>query len=326
MADKRPVLITGGLGYLGTVIVPRLARTRPVVVYDTMMFGNSLAGTPNVTFIEGDIRKFDDFRAACAGIESVIHLAAVVTDDLVDKNPQLARSINVNALGRNMVAMYREGIKRFIYVSSSSVYGSHDEDCTEDSPTHPETEYAQQKLDGEEAAFYWADQIEVCAVRMATLCGPAPRMRLDTIVNIFSAQAYFNPPITVWGGDQYRCNLHVADAAEAYQRLLDHPTADDIRGKVFNLGGKNMAARDIGMDVAKVFDQPFDVDESKQDTRHYRMDSSRIQRVLKWTPKGTIESAARQNKEFFAAGGVTEPDNPIYRNTERMREFMTGGG
>lgn len=324
MTDKRAVLVSGGLGYLGTVLVPRLARSRPVRVFDSMHFANRIADTPNVEFVKGDIREFDELRRAVQGIDTVIHCAAIVTDDLVDMNPDLARSINVNALSRMMIALYREGVRRLIYVSSSSVYGSHDFDCTEDTPPAPETEYAQQKLDGEAAVMYWNDQIEVCAVRMATLCGPAPRMRLDTIVNIFSAQAFANPPITVWGGDQYRCNLHVGDAADVYERLAD-ADADLIRGKTFNLGGKNMTARDIAIDVGGVFGQPAEVDGEKIDTRHYRMDSAAIRRVLQWNPKGDVESAARQNKAFFESGAIEDFNDPIYRNTERMRELMVNG-
>lgn len=308
------------------------------------MFGNSLEGVPNVDFVQGDIRDYKALASAMQGVTDVVHLAGVVTDELVALNPARGWEINHKATEYLLAAAYRAGVKRFIYASSSSVYGSQDVVCTEDTEPKPMTSYAESKLAGEREVIAYADAMTVTALRMATLCGPAPRMRLDTIINIFSKQAYFDGVITVWDGSQWRSNLHVEDATDAYLLLLDAP-AEKVNGQVFNLTSGNHTAFDLAVIVqleaskwleARLRERADDDyierkipsierDESKRDGRHYRMDASKIQRVLGWEPQRTIEDAIRANFAHFAAGKIADPNDPIYRNTARMADFMKEG-
>lgn len=319
------ILVTGGLGYLGTVLVPMLAQRGPVRVYDTMLFGNAIEDTPNVEFIKGNITDLDHFEHACAGVTTVIHLAAIVTDALVDMNPRLAREVNVRATADILQRASRMGVRRFIYASSSSVYGSYDVAAKETDQLNPETEYAQQKLDAELPVLDWSRRMTTCVVRMATLCGPAPRMRLDTIVNIFSSQAYFDGAITVWGdGQQVRCNLAVTDAARFY-KLIASIEHDRINGEIFNIGGDNMTASEIASIVSRHSNAPVHYEKDKIDTRHYMLSSEKTEQRLHWTPATPLKVMVDRNLEWFKKGGVADYKDPIYRNTERMKSIMLTG-
>ncbi len=327
MPDRKRILVTGGLGYVGTALVPLLAQQYDVRVYDTMMFGNSIEDTPNVEFIKGSITDFEYVRLACRDVWAIIHLAAIVTDDLVDMNPVLGRKINIQGTSNIVSAAFRMGVQRFIYVSSSSVYGTTERPATERTEPNPLTFYALTKLEAEDPVIRLADSstsMTGTVVRMATLCGPAPRMRLDTIVNIFSAQAYFEKHINVWGGDQYRCNLYIGDAVRFYRRLLDCDPKT-IDGQVFNIGGANMTARDIAEIVQRKTKAALTVDASKADNRHYMMDSTKAEKVVKWSAATPLHVAIDRNIEFFKKGGVSDYNDPIYRNTERMKSIMLNG-
>ena len=324
------VLVTGGLGYVGSVLVPYLATKHQVRVFDSMLFGNSIEGTPNVEFVKGDITDGDALAKALQGQEAVIHLAGVVTDDLVDMNPVYARLVNQTATERLCLRAIAAGVKRLVYASSSSVYGSQEEPCTEESPTNTETAYAETKLVAERICLFQASQhMTAVAVRSATCCGPAPRMRLDTIVNVFSKQAWFDGKITVFGGSQYRSNIHVQDVAEFYALLLEAP-AEEVNGQVFNAvmeyGSALQIARKVVM-VAHVFGKhiTIDVDFTKKDTRQYRMSGAKAHRVLGWTPRRSIAEAVRDNFVWFAQGGVPDPNDDLYWNTRRMKDVVTKG-
>ena len=315
-------LVVGGLGYIGSALVPLLAKTRPVRVFDSMMFGNFLEGMPNVEFVRGDVRNTSVLLQALADVRNVIWLAGIVTDELVDMNVKLGWEINVDAL-EHFAFMTRRKIKRLVYASSSSIYGSQDKVCNELTLPAPMTAYARQKLNGEFVIGGYP--FETYIVRSATACGPAPRMRLDTIVNIFSKQAYYENQITVWDGTQWRSNIHVADIADLYMTLLDTPY---LGPKVYNATAGNHTAESLAAIVADVFREETGklpsilVDKDKRDGRHYRMDASLVSKELGWSPRFTIADAVRDNIAFFAAGGLTNPDDPIYVNTRRMADFM----
>ena len=322
MDNERLILITGALGYVGSVLTPAVAKLYPVRAYDSMMFGNHLEGTPNVEFVKGDIRDGDLLRRALDGVTDVIHLAGVVTDELVDMNVSLAKEINVEAMKALCRLCSEASVQRFIYASSSSVYGSQDSVCTEETRPEPMTPYAFQKLEGEKLLRGWS--FLAVSIRLATLCGPAPRMRLDTIVNIFSKQAYFDKEITVWDGSQWRSNLNVRDAARIFLKLL-WVCPSLIAGETFNATTGNNTARELAEKVASVVHSAgVFVDSSKHDLRHYRMDASKAERVLGWAPQHSIREAVLDNIEFFRSGGIEDPEDDIYVNTRRMASFMKG--
>ena len=316
------VLVTGGSGYVGSALVPLLARTHKVRVLETMAFGNPIAGTENVEFMKGDITDLDSVDLAMRGIDAVIHLAGVVTDDLVDMNKGYGYGVNVEGTQLLVHVAHNHRVKAFIFASSSSVYGRTAElylNVTEDAPPEPKTEYARQKFDAE---FRIAGFPRRVIVRSATCMGPAPRMRLDTVVNVFSKQAYFDKKITVHGGDQYRSNVHVNDVAHFYKYALE----SEIEG-IYNVTEGNMTVKQIAYEVAGAaldfgIDRPEVVIQDVADPRSYRLDAGKA-KAAGWQPMRGVFQAAKDNFEWFKAGGIKDPNSDLYYNTKRMKETVT---
>jgi len=321
MSD-RLVLITGGSGYIGSVLAPLVAKLYPVRVLETMAFGNPIMGTPNIEFHVGDIRDKFIVRDALKGVTDVIHLAAIVTDDLVDMNPQYSREVNVQALQMLCEQAVDAGVSRFIYASSSSIYGSSYKPCTENSTPNPVTAYAQMKLLGEKVVEQYKHSMRVTSIRSATACGPSPRMRLDTIVNVFCKQAFFHKNILVHGGDQWRSNIHVRDIADLYKFLLDIYVENE---PVFNATFGHHTAIELALMVKDLIPAEITVNHDIVDGRHYKMVGNRISAFTGWRPKYPIEKAIWDNQRFFADGGISDPDSDLYINTKRMKDTMEKG-
>ena len=332
----RRVLISGATGYVGTALTTLLSKRNDLTVrtFDTQHFGNSIEDLPNIEHVKGDITQYQDVKAAMEGVTDVIHLAAIVTDDLVDLNRSYGRTVNVDATKALLYEAEYQKVERFIYASSSSVYGlaarNNEAGPDEETPPEPQTAYASQKLEAERHVVTgdWDIPMRV-AIRSATCMGPAPRTRLDVVVNIFSSQAWFNHEITVHGGNQYRSNIHVEDVAGLYALMLDAP-AEKIDGQVFNATKDNRMVGDIAVVVAselkRLYGRHADVIITEvEDVRSYRLDPSKLQRVLGWKPFWTLEDAIRDNFAFFEEGGITDPDDAIYRNNDRMRDTVLAG-
>ncbi|MSQ11138.1 MAG: SDR family oxidoreductase [Dehalococcoidia bacterium] len=231
--------------------------------------------------------------------------------------------VNIDGLTGLCKAAKAQGVRRLVYASSSSVYGTQPVIATEETPPQPMTAYARTKLVGEEVANQFADdKLTVVSLRCATCCGPAPRMRLDTIVNVFSKQAYFDGTINVRGGDQYRTNIHVSDVAELYRFLLDAP-AVKIQRQAFNATAGHHTALELAYMVTEVHPAKIFVDTTKRDARHYKMDGSKLKWVLGWEPKRTIRQAIEDNMAWFEAGKLTDdPNADIFYNTRRMKAVV----
>ena len=211
------VMVTGGAGYVGSNLVPKLlAAGYQAAVLDLYIYGDvfsNLASNPNLTEVKGDLRNPADVQRALAGCDAVIHLACISNDPSFDLNPDLGRSINYDCFRPLVKASKDAGVKRFIYASSSSVYGiKSDSNVTEDLPLEPLTDYSKYKAMCEEVLDQEREPGFVAVtLRPATVCGYAPRLRLDLTVNILTSHAINNGRITVFGGEQLRPNLHVED-------------------------------------------------------------------------------------------------------------------
>lgn len=322
------VLITGGAGYVGTVLVPQLLNAgHEVVVFDTCYFGNFLPDHPKLKIFKEDIRNTQKFEEACQGIEIVLHLACISNDPSFELDENLSKSINYDCFEPMVVAAKNAGVKRFIYASSSSVYGVSDApEVTETHPLVPLTLYNKFKGMCEPLLFkHMSDEFVCVTIRPATICGYSPRMRLDLSVNILTNHAVNSRKIMVFGGDQLRPNLHINDMADLYELLLDAPE-EKIQGQTFNAGYQNMSIMDIAHAVRKVVQEetegePIEIEVAEtNDPRSYHINSDKIGKILGFKPKRTVEDAVRDLCNAFEAGKLPNSlTDESYFNVRTMK-------
>ncbi|MCP5043038.1 MAG: NAD-dependent epimerase/dehydratase family protein [bacterium] len=325
------VLITGGGGYVGSALVPRLLRDGyRVKVVDLFWYGRevfeAVADDPNLSLVELDIRNTEGIEKELEGQDAVLHLACISNDPSFDLAPQLGTSINRDAFTPLVEACVRQNVRRLVYASSSSIYGVQDEpDVGEDVPPSPLTDYSKFKLECEHMLLDHpqAQCMERVIVRPATVCGYAPRLRLDVVVNVLTAHAIVNRKIKIFGGGQLRPNIHVQDMVDAYSAILEAPGAK-IDGEAFNVGYQNLPVEEIAELVREtVGDSGIELEcVPTDDNRSYHINSDKINKVLGFAPKRTVEDAVRGLVEAFEDGRVVRPmDNDRYYNIRRMQEI-----
>ena len=320
-------MVTGGAGYVGSRLVPKLLDAGyEVCVFDLYLYGQAaladVRGNPNLSEVRGDLRDPVAVSHAMRGADTVIHLACISNDPSFELDPDLGKSINYDCFPRLVRAAKDAGVTRFVYASSSSVYGvKQEEHVTEKLSLEPLTDYSKFKamceevlLDAREPGF------ETLVLRPATVCGYAPRLRLDLAVNIMTNHAVNNRVIRVFGGNQVRPNIHIEDMTDLYVQTVSLPS-DKVDGKIYNAGYYNQTiseiaetARDVvGPDVAiKV--------EPTNDHRSYRIDSGLIRRELGFAAQRDIATAVRDLCAAFERGLITDPMNdPRYYNIKTMQ-------
>ena len=323
MERERRVLVTGGCGYVGSVLVPKLAQRYSVIVLDSLLFGNCLDSTPNITVVQGDLRDPNLVWSLLAEATDVIHLASIANDPCSDLDPILTREVNLQATA-DLVRMARErGVQRFIYASSSSVYGVQDApSVTEDLSLNPITLYARYKAESEKiVAEASGAGFTAVSVRSATVCGVSPRMRFDVIVNMMAKMALHPGVITVLGGDQQRPNIHIEDITDLYALLLAVPP-EKVQGQVFNAGAANHTVLEIARMAQAEIGGRMEVDPHTPDPRSYRITSHKIRQALGFRPRHPIRQAIRDIKEAFARGMFPDPDSDAYYNIRTMKKQL----
>ena len=266
------ILITGGCGYVGTVLTETLLSDgHKITVIDTQWFGNHLKQHPNLINIKGDIRNIESVNLE--KIDTILHLANIANDPAVELNPTLSWEVNVLAAQQLADKAIRNGVKHFVYASSGSVYGVKDEpQVTEELSLVPISVYNKTKMVAERVLLSYKDKMQVHCIRPATVCGMSPRMRLDVSVNMLTFQALKNKKITVFGGDQTRPNIHMKDMVRVYQHFVNN---SDIKSGCYNAGFENISILQIAEMVKNKLGAEIIVSESN-DPRSYRQNSDKL--------------------------------------------------
>jgi nucleoside-diphosphate-sugar epimerase len=312
----KTVLVTGGAGYVGSVLIPKLlAKDYKVKVFDLYMYGENVLDevkdNPNLKQIKGDLRDTTLLERELFDVDAVIHLACISNDPSYELNPELGKSINYDAMVSLVDIAKKVGVKRFIYASSSSVYGIKEEEkVTEELLLEPLTDYSKYKALGEKYLLKQrAPGFVVLILRPATICGYSPRLRLDLSVNILTNLAVNKGKITVFGGEQQRPNLHIEDMTDLYVKTLEYPD-EKIDGKIFNAGYHNMKMKEIAVAVKDVVAKELGknsleiVTTPTDDNRSYRVSSEKIKRELGFEATRSVEQAVKDLCVAFKAGKI----------------------
>jgi nucleoside-diphosphate-sugar epimerase len=325
------VLVTGGAGYLGSVLVPKLlARGHQVRIVDLGYFGlGHLKGlTPQPEIIREDLRNLRTSRTLGAevlqGCDCVIHLAAISNDPSADLHPDLTQEVNVDVTAI-LAEQARKARVRFLFSSSCSIYGEADEEIDESGRLHPLTVYARSKVAAEQLLQHLADSTwSPTILRNGTLFGHSSRMRFDLVVNIFSLYSALHSEIKIFGdGLQWRPFLHVGDCARAFIHFMEQPAPQYT---CYNIANENLRV----IDLVKIFEaqnprlKVTHVDTPDVDRRNYRV-SNRRMLIDGFRPRISVELGADEMTEAIIAGLVPDPESVFYRNAKWLKELTQIG-
>ena len=320
------ILITGGAGYVGSKLVPKLLKNgHHVKVLDLMIYGDDVLDVhPNLEKIKGDIRNQKLLKKVLISQEAVIHLACISNDPSFELNPVLGKSINLDAFEPLVKISRACGVNKFIYASSSSVYGiKKEKDVTEDMKLEPLTDYSKFKGQCEQILNnYKADDFITTTIRPSTVCGYARRQRLDLVVNILTNHAFHKRKIKVFGGEQLRPNVHIDDMVNSYFAILN---ADNkkINGEIFNVGFKNQTVNELASNVKEVIGDDIEIVKTKSDdNRSYHVSCKKISEILGFNTKNTIKDAVTDLKKAFEKKLIINSfDDEKFFNIKRMQSI-----
>lgn len=318
------IFITGGAGYVGAMLVPRLLKEGfEVTVLDLMLYGDDVIKPhKSLNLIKGDIRDVNLLKQTIPGHDAVIHLACISNDPSFELNPNLGRSINLDAFEPLVQVSKENGVGRFIYASSSSVYGVKEEkDVHEGMTLEPLTDYSKFKAECEKILRnFESSDFTTVTIRPATVCGYSTRQRLDVVVNILTNLAFHKREISVFGGNQLRPNIHIQDMVEAYLTLLKAPR-EKIAGEIFNAGYENQTVLELAETVQKVVGEDVKlVATPTNDNRSYHISSKKIAEKLGFVARHSIADASKDLKEAFETGLLPNSlSDEKYFNIKRMQ-------
>ncbi len=325
MSARPWTLVTGGAGYVGSLVVDEiLARGTRVRVLDALLHGGvpSLLGAwgrPGFEFVRGDVRDPHVRRAALAGVDSVVHLAAIVGDPACARRPDLAQEVNLDATRALLADCEELGVRRVVFASTCSNYGKMPGDvlATEEFELRPVSLYAQTKVAAElDVLAKGRNGLETCCLRFATVYGSSPRMRFDLTVNEFTRDLVLGEELVVFGEQFWRPYVHVRDAARAVGAVLDAPR-DAVDGEVFNVGSTEENYRKL--DIVELLQQRLPDARVRyvhkdEDPRDYRVAFEKIDLALGYRPRCTVGDGIDEIMALLRSGIVDEPAAEVYRN------------
>jgi len=308
------VLITGGCGYVGTMLTQELLKQGyRVTVVDRMWFGNWLPEHPRLKVVQEDVRVAE--KVDMKGVDAVIHLANVANDPCGELDSKLVWEVNVLATMLLVEQALRHGVRQFIYASSGSVYGVREEsEVTEDVPLVPISDYNKTKMVSERVLLSYKDQILIQCVRPGTVCGYSPRMRLDLSVNMLTMQALTGGVITVLGGDQTRPNIHIHDIVGVYLHLLE---LKEKAAGIYNAGFENPSILDIARRITEYVPAEIKISGSN-DPRSYRLNSGKLLSTG-FQPRCGVQEGIEEVIEAFRSGKLRDEDR--YYNIRMMKKL-----
>jgi nucleoside-diphosphate-sugar epimerase len=327
MSEIKKIFITGGAGYVGAMLAPFLiSKGYELTIYDLMIYGKSvIADNSKIKKITGDIRDIENVKKSMKGHDAVIHLACISNDPSFELNPNLGKSINLDAFEPMVKAARELNIKRFIYASSSSVYGiKNEKNVHEDMALEPLTDYSKFKAECEAIlSRYNSEDFTTVTIRPATVCGYSTRQRLDVVVNILTNLAYHKRKITVFGGDQLRPNLHIRDMIESYYLVLNAKKSL-ISNQIFNVGFENQKVIDLANVTKKIIGEDVILETTPtDDNRSYHISSRKITEILNFKTKFTVQDAVIDLKKAFDEKLlVNSLENEMYFNIKRMQSYQ----
>jgi nucleoside-diphosphate-sugar epimerase len=321
--NGKRVLVTGGAGYIGSILVDRLLNDGyKVIILDKLMFGveplkHFLKNpNPSLAIIVGDIQNEDDVKRSLENADAVIHLAAIVGDPACAADSDLAVNVNFNATVRLADLCKKSKIRRFVFASTCSVYGAgRTETLNEDSVVNPVSLYAETRLYGERGILSLADKtFSPVLLRLGTIFGLSPRMRFDIIINYLTQKAMLEKKISIFGGDQWRPLLHVADAARAFQVAMESPL-EKVDKQIFNVGLANLQIKEIGDIIQKnIPEAEVQTLDKFDDKRSYHVSFEKMRTILEFKAERSIENGIREIVEALKNGVITNPKDKIYYN------------
>jgi nucleoside-diphosphate-sugar epimerase len=322
----KKIFITGGAGYVGAMLVPHLLeKGYEVTVYDLMIYGSEvLEPNKKLNIIKGDLRDIKKIKESVQNHEVVIHLACISNDPSFELNPKLGKSINLDPFEPFVRDCIDSGVERFIYASSSSVYGiKKEKNVSEDMSLEPLTDYSKFKVQCEKILLSFKNKnFTPIVIRPATVCGYSPRQRLDVVVNILTNLAYHKRKISIFGGDQLRPNIHIKDMVQAYDLLIE-ADKEIVSHQIFNAGYENQSVSDLGESVKEIVGEDVILEKQKtDDNRSYHISSEKIKKVLNFSPKFTIRNAIEDLKKAFEDNKLPNSlTDEKYFNIKRMNSI-----
>ncbi|MEM3727747.1 MAG: SDR family oxidoreductase [Candidatus Bathyarchaeia archaeon] len=314
------VLVTGGLGYLGSILIEKLIKLGfEVRVLDSILYGNFITDvSDSFELIKGDIRDEKVLQSALKDVEAVVHLAGIIGDTASSLDMEL--SIDVNYLATKKLAELcgKRNVK-LIFSSTCSVYGAQPGQLiTEKSKVAPLSLYAFSKLLSEKAIERLCKKYVI--FRLGTLFGFSPRMRFDLVINKFIGQAIQGKTITVFGGEQYRPFVHLQDVTEYFIKALNV----DING-IYNIGGNNYKIIEVAERLKKKLNCEIVTVEEQNDPRNYAVDSTYVKEVFGNINFKRVEFAVDEIKAAYASGIIKDYRDPIFDNERWLRQIWRLG-